>query len=132
MSSIATVLGFSWGYLRRYWVRLGLSILFGIIFALSNASFIWATRTLTGRFEAKSEATAAVAKPAQPARAVLTERFKAGRAWVTEAGRRMEAAVDPWLPRVGQPMDWRQKVGLLCFLPLLIGIRAASDYLNNY
>ena len=132
MSSIATVLRFSWGYLRRYWVRLAASILFGVMFALSNGSFMWAARTLTGRFDTKAEAAAAAAKPANPARSAFSQKFKAGRALVGDLGSKLQKMVDPWLPRVGEPMGWRQGVGLLCFLPLLIGIRAASDYLNNY
>ena len=51
MSSIATVLDFSWAYIRRYWVRLVASILLGFVFAVSNASFIWAVRTLASRWE---------------------------------------------------------------------------------
>jgi len=51
MSSIASVLAFSWIYIRRYWVRLVASILLGMVFALANASFIWAAGTLSGRWE---------------------------------------------------------------------------------
>jgi subfamily B ATP-binding cassette protein MsbA len=129
MSSIVTVFGFSWGYLRRYWVRLTASVLFGLIFAMSNASFIWATRTVTGRFTSKDET--ALAAPANK-RSSFTDKFKTGQTWLSGLGNRLEKVVDPWLPRMGQPVDWRQKVGMLFFLPLLITIRASSDYLNNY
>jgi len=40
--------------------------------------------------------------------------------------------LNPWLPRVGQPLNWRQILGILLFLPALVGIRAVADYLNNY
>ena len=55
MGSILTVLRFGWCYLRRYWVRLAFAVLSGIVFALANGSFIWATRTLGERFKAQTE-----------------------------------------------------------------------------
>src|SRR5687767_14995400 len=52
MQNVRAVLAFSWKYIRRYWGRLTLGILCGLIFALGNASFIWAAKTLTERLEA--------------------------------------------------------------------------------
>ncbi len=63
MSSIAIVLGFSWGYIRRYWGRLVASILFGVVFALANGSFMWAAHTLAGRWELKEPAKPETVKP---------------------------------------------------------------------
>ena len=57
MTNIFIVLGFGWHYLRRYWVRLAAGILLSILFALSSASFVWATGMLTERFSAKPEQT---------------------------------------------------------------------------
>jgi len=125
MSSIATVLGFSWSYLRRYWGRLVASVVLGLIFALSNASFIWATRTLAGRFEG---APAALVRPATPARSFFSKQLQG----LKRTGQEIEQALDSWLPRAGQPLAWRQVVGGMLFLPLLVAIRAVSDYLNNY
>src|ERR1051325_2040083 len=125
MSSIATVLRFSWIYLRRYWGRLVTSIVFGVIFALSNASFLWATRTLVGRFDA---APAGLVRPAAPARSFLAQQLKD----LKKFGEQLEQGLDRWLPRMGQPLSWRQVLGGLLFLPLLVAIRAISDYLNNY
>jgi ATP-binding cassette, subfamily B, bacterial MsbA len=129
MSSIVSVLGFTWNYVRRYWIRLALSFVFGIVFALSNGSFIWATKTLVGRFDVDAIAPGKPNKPssfpASPRIKEFSERFK-------EFGRQIERAVDPWLPRKGQPIGWRQMVGGLFFLPLLVAVRAGSDYLNNY
>ena len=142
MSSIATVLRFSWGYIRRYWVRLVASILCGLIFALTNASFIWAIKTLTGRFESAPNAAASTPGPAaavaaaepspRPGEAGAVPKVASFRSWRQKAGAWSERVVDPWLPRVGRPVGWRQIVGGLFFLPLLIAVRATSDYLNNY
>jgi subfamily B ATP-binding cassette protein MsbA len=121
------------------------SILFGFVFALTNASFIWAIRTLTGRFDSVPATTAptvavAPAVPAPPPAAVSdgqkTEpapgKIASLKPWRKKANDWAERTVDPWLPRVGKSVDWRQIVGGLFFLPLLIAIRAGSDYMNNY
>ena len=112
MSSIVTVFGFSWPYIRRYWGRLVVSLLFGLIFALSNASFIWASRTLTARFYA---IPAPVLKADQPESRIVPERLLQWRRQLSDFGRRMEQTINPWLPRFGQPMDWRQVLGGLLF-----------------
>ncbi len=38
--------------------------------------------------------------------------------------------VDPWLPRTGRPIDGRQIIGGLLFLPLLVGLRGLGQYLS--
>ena len=131
MSSIAAVLGFSWPYLRRYWGRVVASVIFGLLFALANASFVWAVKVITGRFSGDTP-TAIVAAPASLKASVLPLPLRHGLEWVKEKGKRLDAAVDPWLPRSGHPMELHQVIGLLCFLPFLVGVRALSDYFNNY
>lgn len=133
MSSIATVLGFSWPYVRRYWVRLVLSILFGVVFALSNGSFMWATRTLAGRFESEPAAeTPSKKEPSKNDSALVPDSVKQLRAQAKEFGERLERGIDPWLPRIGQPITTRQVIGILLFFPILVAIRGVADYLNNY
>ena len=132
MSSVALVLTFGWKYLKKYWVRLTLSVVLGIMFALSNASFIWAARTIIGRFESKpeTEEVQASAKAASPSKSVLSALPVSGeiRSWSEKARVEMEQ----WLPRFGEKLTWRQKAGLLLFLPLLVALRAATDYFCNY
>lgn len=129
MSSIAIVLGFSWGYIRRYWGRLVASILLGVVFAMANASFMWAAGTLAGRWELKK---AAVVEIDGETDAKLPEQWIRIRDQLKAYGEDFESKIDPWLPRVGQTLDWRQITGILLFLPLLVGIRGIADYLNNY
>ena len=132
MSSVALVLAFGWKYLKKYWVRLTLSVVLGIMFALSNASFIWAARTIIGRFESKpeTEEVQPAPKAASPSKSVLSALPVSGeiRSWSEKARVEMEQ----WLPRFGEKLTWRQKVGLLLFLPLLVALRAATDYFCNY
>jgi ABC-type multidrug transport system fused ATPase/permease subunit len=119
------VFGFGWKYLRRYWVRLLAGILFGIAFGLSNASFVWATKTLMERFQpAEAEAKAIVKKSNQKP------------TWIKQHTETLRTAVnqwiDPWLPRVGAKLDWRMITGALFFLPLLVLMRSTADYGNGY
>lgn len=123
MNNILTVLRFGCGYLPRYWVRLALSVVFGGVFALTNGSFMWATRTLTERF------APAAAAPAQPGPSDARDRFSVA---IERLGQSVQRAIDPWLPRAGQPLEWRQAVGLLLLLPILVFLRSGADYGNNY
>ncbi len=125
MNSILSVLQFGWAYLRRFRSRLALGIMFSILFAFSNGSFIWATRTLTQRFSDQPlPGAAASSNPALAGTAVG--------GFVARMGDHLRHGVDPWLPRVGQPLDWRQIVGALFLLPLLVAARASTDYFSNY
>ena len=121
MSQIRSVLAFALPYLRRYWVRLLAGILLSLVFGLSNASFVWASRTLTQRFA--PEESLVSKNPANPS--LLSQQL-------SEASDQVERAIDPWLPRAERGLDWRQIVGGLLFLPLLMGVRATADYLSNY
>jgi ATP-binding cassette, subfamily B, bacterial MsbA len=123
MNHILTVLRFGGGYLRRYWVRLACAVLFGVVFALANGSFIWATRTLSERFA--GEATTVSVPKVHPKASAWSGQLK-------ELNQSIQRAIDPWLPRMGQPPAWKQVTGLLLFLPLLVFVRSGADYLNNY
>jgi len=59
--SILSILRFGQPYLKRYWPRFAAGILLGALFGLSNASFIWATKTIFQRMDSKPSETASVA-----------------------------------------------------------------------
>ena len=132
MSSVVQVLTFGWRYLKKYWVRLAGSVLLGILFALSNASFIWATRTIIGRFENKpaTEEVQGTAKAPSRSKSIikLVPVSENVRSWTEKARAEMEL----WLPRFGETVTWRQKVGLMLFIPLLVTLRSGTDYYCNY
>jgi len=129
MSSLFTVLSFGLPYLRRYWVRLAASVLLGVFFAAANASFIWAIRTVIGRFSTEAESRAAIAETAAKPKIpnfALAERFQVG-------SERVRDWLDPWLPRMGQSKLTRQQIiGGLLFIPFLVAVRAVADYFGNY
>src|SRR5688572_19184348 len=51
MRHFKMVFQFGWVYLRRYWVRLVLGLVLGVLFGMTNASFVWATKTLMERLD---------------------------------------------------------------------------------
>jgi ABC-type multidrug transport system fused ATPase/permease subunit len=120
-SPVIGVIGFAWKYMRRYWVRLLCGVLAGFIYAMASGSFIWATKTLTGRFKTEPS---------------TIEQTLQERSWFSDKlaalGNATAQAIDPWLPRMGRPLDWRQVVGVLLFLPILVTIRSSADYTSNY
>jgi subfamily B ATP-binding cassette protein MsbA len=121
MHQIRTVLQFSLPYLRRYWARVLAGVLLSIVFGLSNASFVWATKTITERFSAEQTSSLGSSVQANPFNRQLDA-----------VGQSLSRAIDPWLPRLGRELDWRQIVGGLMLLPLLVGLRASADYGSNY
>lgn len=162
MRNILTVLGFGWTYLRRYRGRLAVAVLFGILFALANGSFIWATRTLTERFKSEDacvgrkfvcpECHAGFSKFGPPAEFATAARVacpachrafappvengakqvKFFSAQLSRLNESVKARLDTWLPRMERALDWRQILGGLMLLPLLVGFRSAADYTSNY
>ena len=49
MGNIGPVLRFGAQYLRRYWPRFAAGLVLGILFGLTTASFVWATKVMIGR-----------------------------------------------------------------------------------
>ena len=49
MNYLVKVFRFGWPYLRRYRSRLVCGLLLGVLFGLTNVSFVWAIRTITER-----------------------------------------------------------------------------------
>lgn len=131
MSHIWTVLRFGWPYLRRYWPRMVMAMLLASLYGLTNASFVWVTRTLFARMDPASAqqqtvvaAKEAAAKPPAPAslKQESLKRLAAG----------VENALDPWLPLAHRKIDWRQILGGLLILPIMVGVSRYIGYLATY
>ena len=123
MSHLKTVLNFARIYMGRYWGRLLAGVLAGIVFGLANGSFIWATRTLTDRLSPASQPALVEKSPQTP---------KLFKEQLTALKTRVDQAIDPWLPRAGLDLDWRQILGGLLFLPVLVSVRSVADYISGY
>src|SRR5688572_28026518 len=112
--------------MRPYWNRLLAAILLGLLFGASNASMVWATKTLMERFDTAAQRKVADAAKEQDNKAGFFTRE--ARALQQQAS----AAIDPWLPRSGAEWTWKMDVGGLLFLPMLMLIRSAADYGSSY
>lgn len=123
MGHIKMVFRFGWVYLKRYWTRLVLGVAIGMLFGITNASFVWATKTIMERLE-------------EPETAVLAQAEKAKTEVPTKPAVKLKnsvnQAVDPWLPKIGRALDWRQVLGGILFMPLLLLIRATTNYSSSY
>lgn len=125
MNHILKVLRFGLPYLRRYWVRLAGGVLLGMMFGVSNATFVWATKTLIGRMAPQTEAQVELkSKQAKPKR--FFDNLK------VRLDKKTHQAVDAWLPYAGRPVDWRQVLGGLLIFPALVAIRGIMGYLSSY
>ncbi len=123
MENIRKIIGFGWPYVRRYWGRLALGILLGVAFGLFNATFVWGTKTLFERLEpveSKVEIPQAAAVPG------------AWEAKLNDLNVRAQGVADGWLPRVGEPLNTRQIIGGLMFLPMLVLLRSGIGYASVY
>ena len=128
MRHLRKIIHFGGPYLRRYWSRLVAGVLLGVLFGLLTGSFVWVTKTLAGRMTSEPstglglEAGGVKSGKGSP----LTESLKAKLKLETEGW------VDAWLPRMGRALDWRQTVGALLFVPVLVGLRGVTGYLSSY
>lgn len=144
MGHIKTVFSFGRVYLKRYWTRLALGVVIGMLFGLTNASFVWATKTIMERLDAPgttvasdpNAATAVVSIGDNGETTVLyvkaPDASAATAAKPTKLRDRVNRTIDPWLPRMGRALDWRQIVGGILFMPLLLLVRATTNYSSSY
>lgn len=121
MNNLKQVFAFANVYLRRYQRRLLLAILMGLLFGLTNASFVWAAKTLIGRLAG------------EPAIEMNTKKTPSAFAVRLESvSDTVNGWIDPWLPLKGRALDWRMMLGGVLFLPLLVAVRSTTDFLNSY
>ncbi|MEO5722176.1 MAG: ABC transporter ATP-binding protein [Chthoniobacterales bacterium] len=113
MHNIANILRFGAPYLRRYWLPFLLGVIFSMLYGASNGAVVWGTKTILDRFNPPS------------IEAVVSDSHLSRMEKVTYK------VVDQWLPRTGRPIDGRQILGGLLFLPLLVGLRGLGQYLSS-
>lgn len=131
MAHLRNIFRFGWPYLHRYWPRFALGILLGVVFGLSNASFIWATKTMIGRMAPPKASPAALHTPTPMAPPGPPQTSRMARL-EQRLHQFNEVELDPWLPKFGRPVDARQMVGGLLLFPLLIAFRGYIGYFSSY
>src|ERR1041384_366530 len=127
MNPMPNILRFGWPYLRRYRGRLACGIALGILFGLTNVGFVWATRTVTERLTPP-----AAVPPAMTGKLPDVGATTPATGALRQAGNVVQKHLDPWLPLHGRKPDWRQILGGLLLLPLMIGARGFAGYLGSY
>jgi len=116
MNQLRRVLGFGLPFLWPYRKRFLAGVALALVFGLSNGVFVLATKTLFERL------TPAAAGAGETQTMQLPERFSGEFAsWMNQI-----------LPRAGQPITVIQGIGAVLFLPLLMGLRAGTNYLSAY
>jgi len=123
MNKIKAVFSFGGPYLRRYWQRLVIGVLLGAIFGLVNGSFVWATKTTFERLNPKPGT--GITAVASNSSSFFADKFK----HISES---FDRTLDPWLPKLGRPLDPRQLIGGLFLLPFLVAMRGLVGYLSTY
>lgn len=131
MNKIKAVFGFGWPYLGRYWQRLVVGVLLGVMFGAVNASFVWATRTTFQRLNPEPDKPLTISAPAS-AGSAFGEKFKAVTETLKSINDSVDASVDPWLPKLHRKIDAKQIIGGLFLLPFLVALRGSVGYLSTY
>ncbi|MBL6764145.1 MAG: ABC transporter ATP-binding protein [Verrucomicrobiae bacterium] len=128
MGHLLNIWRFGLPYLRRYKARFILALALGLLFGLTNASFIWVSKTLISRMEPVVERTQIVeSKAVRPMpKDGFLDRMK------RDLHESVEPLIDPWLPRAGRKIDWQQVLGGMLFLPLFVALRGYIGFLSNY
>lgn len=133
MEHLKAILRFGEPYLKRYWHRMALGILLGVLYGLSNGAAIWGARMVFERLappvpSAQAGANTGLSLPnAAPLGRVAQLRQR-----VTDLDQSARNALDPWLPRAGRKPGWREALGVTLLLPLLMAFRGFTGYFSNY
>jgi subfamily B ATP-binding cassette protein MsbA len=109
---LAFGLPFLWPYRKRFLAGVALALFFG----LTNGAFVLATKTLFERLSPSPVAAGQVDPQSLP----------------TRVSNEFAQFMEKILPRSGQPITPLQAAGAVLFLPLLMGLRAGSNYLSAY
>jgi len=116
--------------MRPYWTRLVLGVVLGCLCGLTAAGFLWAMRTLMDRLE-EPKATPEINQQAAASKKGASM-FPALDARLKQWQQTATATLDPWLPRAGVSLHWKQILGGLLLLPFFALLRGTTDYASNY
>jgi subfamily B ATP-binding cassette protein MsbA len=121
VNSLSNVFHFGAPYLKRYWTRLVLGVLLGILFGISNAGILGVSKVLLNRVfpEPPSAAEKKIAN------SFLKEKMEGAKAALSRAA-------DPWLPTAKAKLTTQQMIGVLLLFPLLFFFRGYIGYLSSY
>jgi subfamily B ATP-binding cassette protein MsbA len=125
LNNLANVFRFGAPYIRRYWVRMSLGVLLGVLFGISNAAILGGSRALLNRVFPEAPSGTQLTIERSTASGKLSE-------FASRAKQNLSAIADPWLPKEKRALDPKQVIGLLIFFPLLFAFRGYIGYLSSY
>lgn len=120
MARLIKILKFGYPYLKKYWSRLFAAIILGFLFGISNASFVWVTKTFFQRIDSSYQQSVNIQKDGEVA------------SFLKSVEENVMTNLDPWLPLKGRKLDVKQVIGGLFLLPLLVAISRYLGYLSTY
>ncbi|MCE0484375.1 MAG: ABC transporter ATP-binding protein/permease [Methylacidiphilales bacterium] len=136
MSDIYRILRFGWPYLRRYWLRFTLGIVFGFFFGLSNGLTMGGVYLMLNRLgdsaHVADETQQAKKAAAEKEEAQESQAAKSFHAVMKEVGAEIDVLVDPWLPLAHRALNWKQILGGLFLFPILALFRGLMNYSTTY
>lgn len=125
MNHLRAILRFGAPYLRRYWLRLAVGVLLGVMYGVSNGAAVWGARVVFERLAGTPSAPTVSTVAAGEAVAGQQKR-------VARLDLAAREALDPWLPAAGRQPGWQQALGVLILLPSLMAMRGFAGYFSNY
>jgi subfamily B ATP-binding cassette protein MsbA len=121
-------------FLRPYLPRFVFGVVLGVIFGLSNGLFVLAVNGLFNRL-APAESVSATTHLSSNKIFKLSSEEASSSPWRLCIRNTVEAAksfADRWRPATGQAFTWQRALGGFFLLPLIVGLRALTNYLSTY
>jgi subfamily B ATP-binding cassette protein MsbA len=131
MQELRKIWAFGLPYLRPYKFRFVAGVALGMVFGLSNGLFVVSVDTLFTHLT--QPALPPIQSMAGTEKADVTAPIRHFQQQVSSWWRTASYEVtEEWLPRIGQPVTWKQALGSFSLLPLVMGLRAFASYLSTY
>jgi len=143
MNTFLETAKFSRPYLARYWPRFTMGIVLGVLFGLTQSLSVGALYLICNRVtdpaavmhtveKGKEAKAAASAVREEKANEPENETIKELKVQGATLRQNLYLILDPWLPLRDRPLDWKQCLGGLLFLPLCVVLRGAIGYGSSY
>jgi ATP-binding cassette, subfamily B, bacterial MsbA len=135
MNTLLETARFSRPYLARYWPRFVMGIFLGILFGASNSISLASIWVIANRLDDAKHIQQITAAGRQ-----AEAKKEAGENIVVHGLKKNALAlkqdfyvlIDPWLPLKDRPLDWKQCLGCILFIPITVMLRGLLGYGNSY
>ncbi len=132
MGHLGALLRFGAPYLRRYWLRMLLGVLLGVLYGVSNGGAVWCARVVFERLSPTPVAPIIAAPSAAPDLRTGPTTALQPQKWLSGIEQSARDRLLPWLPEAGRKPGWRQILGIVVLLPLVLAFRGFTGFFSNY